>query len=576
LDGPVPKDEPNKGALEFVKWLQDKGAKVVVFTTRAKTKEGKEATEKWLKQYNFPSLTVTNKKIPAHTYIDDRAVNFDGDWKEVKKEIQGLESESRLVLGKRGEVSTVMVTIPAPEELQNVQDQIADEDVYKPDDEQYGKETWPHVTVLYGIVSEDFDAVYLLLENEKSATISFDNKTSIFEQDEYDVVKIDVKSEELKKMNKMLWDEFEVKTDHPDFHPHLTIAYVKKGTGEKYNGLEVHLKPVKVSEMVFSNHNREKQTFLLRKPVESKLAFSSTPAELQAVGEKLLQWRSNKLPGGELFSGISMHDTYLPKILTSDEIQTLNSTPSGDYNLSDGLRVEIRRVDNVYNVRVFKYSKEKIAVGPELDELNRDIAQMLYRDHKYSPFKHPEALKVIVTKPLTVEDESGNPIQLEVGDRMLITVCWPDFYEGLTDDNVHVFGDYKEIDTNTEPFRSLKSGLAFGQTKVAMSLGLMQRLVQTIGENNIEGFSKAFQRWYDEGGKGMILGMWDDSYSPATPEIVEGIGVEEFARELIEDNQDAWKYMSKYMLLPGEEVKRPVIRKKVARMDVSASMLILR
>jgi 2'-5' RNA ligase len=56
-----------------------------------------------------------------------------------------------------------------------------------------------------------------------------------FETPDYDVVKFDVKSKDLVKLNKLLTDSFEFTTDYPDYHPHMTIAYVKKGTGKKYN-----------------------------------------------------------------------------------------------------------------------------------------------------------------------------------------------------------------------------------------------------------------------------------------------------------------------------------------------------
>ena len=57
---------------------------------------------------------------------------------------------------------------------------------------------------------------------------------SLFENEEYDVVKMDIKSKDLKKMNKRLRDNFEYTSDYPEYHSHLTLAYVKKGKGKKY------------------------------------------------------------------------------------------------------------------------------------------------------------------------------------------------------------------------------------------------------------------------------------------------------------------------------------------------------
>lgn len=75
--GPVPTDPPEPGALEFVSSLVDAGFKVVIFTTRASTTQGFEATRRWLNENGFPvGLKITNHKVPAVAYVDDRAVAY--------------------------------------------------------------------------------------------------------------------------------------------------------------------------------------------------------------------------------------------------------------------------------------------------------------------------------------------------------------------------------------------------------------------------------------------------------------------------------------------------------------------
>lgn len=73
--GPVPTDGPEPGARESMEWFIERGARIVVMSTRAETDEGRHATIDWLDKHGFPpGIEVTNRKVPAVAYIDDRAV----------------------------------------------------------------------------------------------------------------------------------------------------------------------------------------------------------------------------------------------------------------------------------------------------------------------------------------------------------------------------------------------------------------------------------------------------------------------------------------------------------------------
>lgn len=99
-----------------------------------------------------------------------------------------------------------------------------------------GLESWPHVTVLYGIYPEiPFGAVIdkLKLSLITPATAKLTG-ISHFENDEYDVVKFDVDSEDLRRVNGVI-TELPSVDKYGKYEPHITIAYVKKGTGHKYD-----------------------------------------------------------------------------------------------------------------------------------------------------------------------------------------------------------------------------------------------------------------------------------------------------------------------------------------------------
>lgn len=80
---PVPEDPPVEGAKEFVQWLLDMGAEVVIITARIREQgDGNEqAIREWLKFHEFPEIkTITNVKLPCSVYVDDRGFRFNGDF----------------------------------------------------------------------------------------------------------------------------------------------------------------------------------------------------------------------------------------------------------------------------------------------------------------------------------------------------------------------------------------------------------------------------------------------------------------------------------------------------------------
>jgi len=109
------------------------------------------------------------------------------------------------------------------------------EDLYVEGDD-YGYEKEPHVTVIYGLHDEDIDRgeLYDHLKNIWSIRVTI-NQISIFETDEYDVVKFDVPLVKDLKAYRQFFEKFYPNTQtYDEYHPHMTIAYVKKGEGKKY------------------------------------------------------------------------------------------------------------------------------------------------------------------------------------------------------------------------------------------------------------------------------------------------------------------------------------------------------
>ena len=111
---------------------------------------------------------------------------------------------------------------------------IDDDDVYhKEGDRSFGLETEPHTTLLYGLHSDvDPKEVMKVMEKYTYNHCRLYN-VSTFNNSDYDVLKFDVESPVLHEVNQEL-KKFPHTTSFPIYHPHMTIAYLKPGMGEKY------------------------------------------------------------------------------------------------------------------------------------------------------------------------------------------------------------------------------------------------------------------------------------------------------------------------------------------------------
>jgi hypothetical protein len=119
-----------------------------------------------------------------------------------------------------------------------------------------------HVTILYGIKDTDPKNVLKLLRGQKTFSIELRSITA-FENDE-DVLKVDVESEELRRLNKLIRDNIEYDSKYPHYHPHLTLAYLKKGMSKKYLGDHLDGIQVPIDKLVFSSASGKKTDILLK------------------------------------------------------------------------------------------------------------------------------------------------------------------------------------------------------------------------------------------------------------------------------------------------------------------------
>jgi ribonucleotide monophosphatase NagD (HAD superfamily) len=81
-------NEPAPGAKEFLENLRREGYRVVILTTRA-TRDP-SGVWAWLREHDLAEYVdeVTDRKIPFHVHVDDRAITFTGDFSDTFEQIK--------------------------------------------------------------------------------------------------------------------------------------------------------------------------------------------------------------------------------------------------------------------------------------------------------------------------------------------------------------------------------------------------------------------------------------------------------------------------------------------------------
>jgi len=140
---------------------------------------------------------------------------------------------------------------------------IPEEDLYKAEADN-GRELEPHVTVLFGTHTNSVKKIEDAIKGTGAVTLTL-GKTSVFRQPDYDVLKVDVKSEALHALHKKIAANVPHTDTQPKYQPHLTIAYLKPGKGAKYEGDKTFDgKVIKTAKAHFSNKDHKKKSILLK------------------------------------------------------------------------------------------------------------------------------------------------------------------------------------------------------------------------------------------------------------------------------------------------------------------------
>ena len=94
-----------------------------------------------------------------------------------------------------------------------------------------GREREPHVTVKYGLLAQEVPDELREIAKDTAPFPVLLGRVSLFTTNpEFDVVKLDVESPWLRELNRRVSEAIPHEDTYPEYHPHLTLAYVEKGT----------------------------------------------------------------------------------------------------------------------------------------------------------------------------------------------------------------------------------------------------------------------------------------------------------------------------------------------------------
>ncbi|MBP5456689.1 MAG: 2'-5' RNA ligase family protein [Paludibacteraceae bacterium] len=128
----------------------------------------------------------------------------------------------------------LMIEYDTPRLIKEIQGEIDEDDIYDNDDNEYGIETESHITLVPCLENDiDIDELKGMLEPLKKYEAVLTD-VSVFECDNYDVLKCNAGSLTLAYTNARITERFQTHSEYKEYKPHMTIAYLKKGTAERY------------------------------------------------------------------------------------------------------------------------------------------------------------------------------------------------------------------------------------------------------------------------------------------------------------------------------------------------------
>jgi hypothetical protein len=131
---------------------------------------------------------------------------------------------------------------------------VPNNELYVEGNNSKGREDDIHITLLYGIIDENPVKTAEVIGKIKPFEVRLGLINAFKDKKEYDVLKIEVESGDLEKLHYDLAKKIKNENSFPTYNPHVTIAYVKKNSMNKFIGDETFKgKTFKVNHIIFSD-----------------------------------------------------------------------------------------------------------------------------------------------------------------------------------------------------------------------------------------------------------------------------------------------------------------------------------
>jgi len=137
---------------------------------------------------------------------------------------------------------------------------------HDPIDPSFGREKNIHLTIL-GNIEDTSHEKFKKIIGEEETIICKMGKIKLFKNNsKYDVVHIEVVNDSINILNKNLSQSIKNTNKFPLYIPHITIAYVKKGYGDKFlDDTYFEGQEFKIDELVLSLSLKEQSVYKLGK-----------------------------------------------------------------------------------------------------------------------------------------------------------------------------------------------------------------------------------------------------------------------------------------------------------------------
>ena len=162
----------------------------------------------------------------------------------------------------------LMIDYDTPELIHDIQNILPSEELYTEDNADYGIEYETHVTLVPCLDNDvDVEELKKLLQPIDKYVLMLTNVSLFTNNENFDVLKCDANSIVLSDTNRLIKSKFPTHSEYKDYNPHVTIAYLKKGLGDKYTkemlSPLVVLKP-KSFHLSFHDENGERKQYKFR------------------------------------------------------------------------------------------------------------------------------------------------------------------------------------------------------------------------------------------------------------------------------------------------------------------------